>query len=383
LTVDYGLLQLRRITSSGRFVPEIDGLRFVAIASVVLYHFHGFVAHQRAAPGADSVQRFVEHGYRGVNLFYVISGFILGLPFAARHLQLTSAGVSLKSYFLRRITRLEVPYLLNLLICFAVMAWSSGTAANLLPHLGASMVYLHSFIFGAQNPVNPVVWTLEVEVQFYCLAPLLAWIFKLQSRTGRRAILLVLILSAGLLQMLYWDAPARIKLSILYAIQFFLTGYLLADIYLVDWKGQPATCWRWDLASLASWPIVFFADDRVVWTVLPLLLLVGCQGAFSGSLFNRFFRSHTITILGGMCYSIYLFHYVLIPPLLRVTGGLDPGGGFNVYFLSQTLLYLMILLVVSGAFFVLVERPCMTRDWPQRLARRMSLFTGVRQSREM
>src|SRR5712692_5459743 len=100
------MLQLRRITSSGRFVPEIDGLRFVAITSVVLYHLHGFVVSDAVVPRTqDSFRAIVEHGYRGVNLFYVISGFILGLPFAAHHLKGKPA-VSLQSYFLRRVTRL-------------------------------------------------------------------------------------------------------------------------------------------------------------------------------------------------------------------------------------------------------------------------------------
>ena len=60
---------LRRITSKGTFIPEIDGLRFVAIASVVMYHLRGFLSPE---------SRLAAHGYRGVNLFYVISGFVLG-----------------------------------------------------------------------------------------------------------------------------------------------------------------------------------------------------------------------------------------------------------------------------------------------------------------
>ena len=68
------LLQLRRITSGGRFVPEIDGLRFVAIAAVVMSHLHGFAAIDSVVPiDRDSIDAVVRHGYRGVNLFYVIS----------------------------------------------------------------------------------------------------------------------------------------------------------------------------------------------------------------------------------------------------------------------------------------------------------------------
>lgn len=79
---------LSRETSSGRFIPEMDGLRFVAIAMVVLYHLNGYLRTKTT---------FYEHGptmqrdwfcaaalvgFHGVELFFVISGFILALPFA-------------------------------------------------------------------------------------------------------------------------------------------------------------------------------------------------------------------------------------------------------------------------------------------------------------
>jgi len=139
-------MQLRRITSTGRFVPEIDGLRCVAICSVVLYHLGGFLGW-----------RVAEHGYRGVNLFYVISGFILGLPFAAHYLQ-QKPPVKLRSYFLRRLTRLEPPYLLSLLICFGGLVWLQGRDwRELLPGLAASAGYVHSLWFGSQSAINPVI----------------------------------------------------------------------------------------------------------------------------------------------------------------------------------------------------------------------------------
>src|SRR5207249_552017 len=96
--IHFNLLQLRRITSTGRFIPEVDGLRFVAIASVVLYHFSGLVqATESARVGTGALQAIAGHGYRGVNLFYVLSGFILGLPFADHRLR-GKKPVSLPAY---------------------------------------------------------------------------------------------------------------------------------------------------------------------------------------------------------------------------------------------------------------------------------------------
>jgi len=340
-------MQLRRITSTGRFVPEIDGLRCVAICSVVLYHLGGFLGW-----------RIAEHGYRGVNLFYVISGFILGLPFASHHLQ-QKPPVRLRSYFLRRLTRLEPPYLLSLLICFGGLVWLQGRdGRELLPGFAASAGYVHSLWFGSQSAINPVTWSLEVEVQFYCLAPLLAGIFALRPKRLRRAVLLALVILAGSVQLYYWDAPFRIEYSILFAIQFFLAGFLLADVYLVDWKEKPAPHWIWDFAAFAGWPLLFVLSDKQVWVVFPILALALYAAAFRSVLINRVLRNSVVTTIGGMCYTIYLFHYVLIPPMLRITNGFHP--------LIQALLYGLVLTLVSGVYFALIERPCMRKDWPQR-----------------
>jgi peptidoglycan/LPS O-acetylase OafA/YrhL len=353
-------------------VPEIDGLRFVAIFSVVLYHFDGFaLINYRGSDTRDLFRAVAEHGYRGVNLFYVISGFVLGLPFAAHHLKEKPA-VRLPAYFLRRLTRLEPPYVLNLLLCFALAVLTGGASAKtLLPHLGASLIYLHNLLFGEHSLINPVAWTLEIEVQFYCLVSLLAWIFAIKSTAGRRATLAILILLTGILQTIYWGAPARVQLTILYAIQFFLAGFLLADIYLVDWEGQPASRWAWDLVSVIGWPLLFLPADLKIWICLPFLMLALCISAFKGIVSRRFFTNKTVTIVGGMCYSIYLFHYILIPGVLQLFKSLTTGRSFTEYFLTQCVYYGMTLLLVSGAYFVLVERPCMRPDWPRRAARRI------------
>ena len=70
----------RRITTSGGYLAEVDGLRFVAIALVVVYHIIGYLG--TSPPWA--VFEWIRHyGRYGVHLFFAISGFILAVPFAA------------------------------------------------------------------------------------------------------------------------------------------------------------------------------------------------------------------------------------------------------------------------------------------------------------
>src|SRR2546426_12554732 len=83
------LVRLSRETSSGRFIPEMDGLRFVAIAMVVLFHLNGYLTAKAVSPQyaftarSDWTTQVAIAGFRGVELFFVISGLILGLRFAA------------------------------------------------------------------------------------------------------------------------------------------------------------------------------------------------------------------------------------------------------------------------------------------------------------
>ena len=319
----------------------------------------------------------IAHGYRGVNLFYVISGFILALPFAL-HRFANAQPVSLKAYFIRRLTRLEPPYIFNLLICFAVAVISEhGNAKALLPHLGSSVLYLHNVVYGSQSVINPVAWTLEIEVQFYCLMPVFAGIFLIRSAAARRTTLSLLILSAGLIQVLFWDPSPRARLSILYAVQFFLTGILLADLYVVEWQERPEYDWRWDMVSLVIWPLLFLMPDRLGWVAFPYLILLLYISAFRGVYFRKLFRNSLITAIGGMCYTLYLFHYQFIPFLVanRLRTSL-PYGSSGIVQVGVVIQYFVGLAGSSCLFFLLIERPCMNRDWPRLLADRLRRFSS-------
>jgi len=143
------MLQFRRITTQGRFIPQIDGLRFVAIASVVLFHIYAtFESGTIPAPftfDADLPKR-------GVELFFAISGFILGVPFASRFL-LHGPPVDLKQYFLRRLTRLEPPYFIALFVCAAdQMIMGHRSLGEMFPHLLASFGYLQPDLRRFRSP---------------------------------------------------------------------------------------------------------------------------------------------------------------------------------------------------------------------------------------
>lgn len=386
------LSRLRRITSSGGLVPEIDGLRFFAIAAVVLFHLREVAARPGAGwpgeGGASGVGAWLaaaaRQGHVGVDLFFVISGFVLGLPFAAQHL-LEGPPVALGRYYLRRLSRLAPPYALAMIGLFALRVLrGEEPARELAPHLLASLLYVHNVAYQDQSPINLVAWSLEVEVQFYLLAPLLARLFALRPPWLRRGLLLALAAAAVLLQRAYlpWMSRPACRplpwpaLTLLNYVQLFLLGFLLAEIYLVRWRREPPERPAWDLVSLLGWPALLLA---FAWAPLrpltpalvPTLLLALGLAAFQGPLTRRVLRAPALVVIGGMCYSIYLLHLPLLALVAAAARRLPPCATHPRQLLLLSALGVPVVLLGAGIYFVLIERPTMRPDWPRRLLRRL------------
>ncbi|MCI5191132.1 MAG: acyltransferase [Candidatus Electrothrix sp. AS4_5] len=191
-------LDFKRITSSGNFIPEIDGLRFIAIVSVVLFHLSRFIIEKDTHQYNDTIDysflNFIfSHGHIGVPLFFVISGFILGIPFAKHYIK-KEQRVSIKKYFLRRLTRLEPPYILimSLLLFGAVYVARAISLDEGIKSYFSSIFYSHNLIYPGDLPhLNCVAWSLEIEVQFYIIAPLISYLFSIKSITTRRLLLFI------------------------------------------------------------------------------------------------------------------------------------------------------------------------------------------------
>ena len=367
------LAHISRETSSGRFIPEMDGLRFAAIGMVILFHLNAYLTakspfYSTAPPNSDWLAQAALVGFRGVELFFVISGFILGLPFAAHYLK-GAAPVNLRKYYLRRLTRLEPPYIVALLVLLILNAAIKGApTAGFYPHFAASLFYLHNLIYGTSSLAMGVAWSLEIEVQFYLLVPLLTLLFAIRSRTVRRSSIVLLILAALAGRALFVHSP-RTSLSILAYLQFFLVGFLLADVSLVSWGEVPRRNLAWDLVALAGWPLLFvILHSRVLadWLFPAWIFLLYCA-AFRGRLVNRFFSNRWIAAIGGMCYSIYLLHYEVISAVGRLTRRLGETAPYWIYLSLQLMLIGAAIVVICGVYFVVIEKPCMRRDWPQRL----------------
>ena len=368
--------KLSRVTSSGELIPEIDGLRFLAISAVILHHTmsiylprSGRVGVVRtpdewfAAASASWLIYPAYCGHFGVHLFFVISGFILALPFARRSLNgLPPPG--LKSYYLRRVTRIEPPYVLCLVLCYFQLWQKTGEGLSLLPHLIASLFYSHGLIYGYGSRINEVTWSLEIEIQFYLLVPLLVRLFTLRSALARRALLVGLIVFFGLLSQWYLvNAPfAPLRHTLPNFLHYFLAGFLLADFYLAGQAHEVRKYFSWDLATIVAAtaiPVVLINYYRYTF-LLPFLVALLYAGCYLGRLSNSLIRRRWIVITGGMCYTFYLYHVLVIGGVMAQTTWLmSAASPFAFDFLLQGLVVCVPIFIVCSWLFVYTEKPFM------------------------
>src|SRR4051812_10156050 len=179
-------------TGRRAFRPEVQALRAVAVAAVVLYHLW-----PHAVPG----------GFVGVDVFFVISGFLITQQLAEE--SLTTGGVSLTRFWARRVRRI-------LPAAFTVLAASIGIALWLMPQemwqsnldeIRAAALYGENWLLGtnavdylaAENTPSLVqhYWSLSVEEQFYLVWPLLVLLAATAARRARLKASAVLGLTLG------------------------------------------------------------------------------------------------------------------------------------------------------------------------------------------
>lgn len=382
--------KFRRITSNQLYLAELDGMRFLSLSLVTLFHIRGYLLEhleKTKTQLADSpsdyfwFNRFFDNADRSVPLFFAISGFILATPFA-HHFINHGKKIDLKQYYLRRLTRLEPPYFIVMIcIFFAQIVVGNYDFQTLLPSLGASLIYSHDFIFHQTPLVTVVAWTLEVEVQFYTTAPILFRIFSLPM-IGRRLILAAGIVAFVVLQ--YFYPPTF--LSIYGHAQHFLIGILLADFYVcgfaIDffkqkWVALLAPVIFLIMFLMPRWEQTFPPFERAfdpaqlsMGIAFPFLLGLLYYIILRNEIVKKVFSYKFIPIIGGMCYTIYLIHYTVISMLGRFTVQVH----FTDYYIPNLLLQFVLLIIpillISSVFYLYIERPFMSKKWIDKLMKK-------------
>ena len=355
--------KLTRKPSKGKFIPFIDGLRFLAIMPVIFQHANERLLKYGDLPTLNGFEQFVSflisRGTIGVFLFFAISGFVLSLPIAK-----TGERENYGLYLKRRLHRIEPPFLFWMACC-ALLLLVMGTYPfqELFWHFLATITYTHQIFFSSYSIINPVAWSLEVEIQFYLIAPFLAKAyFSFNQKQNRRLALVAIIFSWLVLQhSLGWHL-APWKASILGQLPHFLIGMLAADLYT-----QPVRFFQkfkfWDIL----FPIFFIAmaftwTEELAKSILFEIALLGVfLSAFYGKVLHKFLSISWVAIIGGMCYTLYLIHLPLMEGFYSFIGKF---GQWSGYFgqLSISLIFLLPVVLLCGIIaYQRIEQPFMKR----------------------
>lgn len=378
----FELERFARVSTQGSTVREIDGLRFFAFTLVYLLHLSNYVAavHYRIPAGDNAARRALVSsswltrgalsGEFGVDVFFAISGFILILPFARAVLGQRQA-VALPAYYLRRVTRLEPPYIINLTLVLIAKSIREGGIQSLLPHFFAAVFYVNNAVYHDYNRINPVQWSLEIEVQFYVLVPLLALLLKAGGYHARMVVLAALAFGfAALNQFVFPERIVDIPVARMLPghLHFFMVGLILGNWFL-ERRPEPAagaSGWAWDIAGWGIWFAIFSGDLHRVCPpfLIPAPLCIACMAAFKAPLLNAFLCTTEIYLLGGMCYTFYLYHQFVLAAAVRGFAGLHGAAWpLEAHFAFDLLLATPVVIAVCATLFVLFERPFMRAFW--------------------
>lgn len=293
---------------TANYRPEIDGLRAVAVLAVILNHIDG---------------RWLPGGWLGVDVFFVISGYVITRSLAARP-NPDALGQAL-DFWRRRIQRL----LPALLVCVLVTGlWLRLVDPNPGQRLGVGWRALFGFsnfpllrqatdYFGSPAALEPFLhtWSLGVEEQFYLLFPLLVGAsgFGRGSAEGRRRLARWLtVLAVGSLGLfLWWSRHHPAAAWFLTPARFWElgSGCLLA---LASRRRPrippPAPVFAALLACL--WLPASLAAVAIPVTVVLTALLIA--GLAPGGRVHSLLSQGPVVLIGRMSYSLYLWHWSVL-----------------------------------------------------------------------
>jgi peptidoglycan/LPS O-acetylase OafA/YrhL len=345
------------VATTRAWIPALQSLRGVAALWVVLYHVQVYTVFRGAPllplPG-------MRLGWLGVDLFFVLSAYLLGQPF------IDGRSPTYRRFMTDRFLRIAPAYYaaflaaILLYVLFAPDAWTPGKAVW-------TLLFLQNHEFQSFLAVNPAFWSLAVEMQFYLVLPFLARRFRGPRWPWTLAICVaVSLLYRGILyQMDTTEAYQLEAMSLPGFLGHFALGLAAARIRLLDNPVGSGTRRATFIAGFALVVIpaalwvpagsIYFSVTSLEVDML-LRVVAGCGFALmvlataSGGWVAKALAVRPLQWLGGISYSLYLMHIPVQVVLMQV---LDPTEDPWSWAVSATLLSLF-----SGwLLYVTVEAP--------------------------
>lgn len=339
-----------------KYRPDIDGLRAIAVLSVVGFHAFG-----------------VQAGFIGVDIFFVISGYLISSILFA---DLQKNELSIVDFYRRRIKRIFPALLTVLLFCFG-LGWFTLLADEFLAlnkHIAAGLAFVSNLVLlgesgyfdsASNSKILLHLWSLGIEEQFYIFWPLLLLFFSRLdgiTKNGVRhigALLFILLYGSFFLNAAFiFSHPAATFYLPITRVWELLIGAALAYRSVV----QNRSLMLWNSPNLNAWlgfvllivANIFISDKSPFpgwWALLPTLSAALLISAGPSAWFNQHVLGGRFLVWFGLIsYPLYLWHWPLLTFARILDGGRQP---------SSVTRICMVLLAILLAWltYCLVEKP--------------------------
>jgi peptidoglycan/LPS O-acetylase OafA/YrhL len=352
-------------------ITELDGLRGVAIFMVMSFHYINNQLHEATTVPARVLYKLTSYGWVGVDLFFVLSGYLIGSILIAN----SYSQNLFTTFYVRRIARIFPTYYL-LVICFLVMTSLPSLNANdfltgnrVLPDWSyltfTNNIYM-AWLNNMGNKAMSISWSIAIEEQFYLIFPLV--IYLLRKTRYLPAVLIVAIVAAPVFRSMFagWIAPYVLLMCRMDSIaagalvaycginydlgdvvrkyRFHLLGALLGLIgvcgmayYLFHDIGSV----RHTLFAFCFAIILLFSLTMKKWVLIALL------------------RNKWLVFVGTISYSLYLFHYLVLGLTHQLMSGNADIGMHNSRDLMVTVIAFVISILLASLLYKFVEKPIM------------------------
>lgn len=326
---------------------SIQYLRAFAAVAVVIFHLASKLSL------SDLQDRYLGLGASGVDIFFIISGFVMNVS--------TTRDDGPLQFYKKRILRIVPLYYLVTAAVIAVLAWSPSLAVISrlnATHVAASLAFMPWPHPGWPTKLWPVVvpgWTLNYEMFFYFLLGL-----ALLAPRRIRGIILAMTIALLVLAGVLFEPDGVLQFYCSPLLLEFLSGYWLARVLRATPPPGPRVIAALVFGAIGVWATLGPMTDppdwsRTLWWGIPSLMLVAAAVSLDR---RRLVRHHALlSFLGDASYSIYLAQFLAVAGfnlIWRWFDGPQPSGLAACLFMVVG----TVVVTLSGtALFVAVERP--------------------------
>ena len=351
-------------------LPALTAVRGVAALWVVLYHLHYEVS--RLFPGFyDIFAPVFKSGYLGVDLFFVLSGFVIALNYQTHFHHFKWSAY--KQFLIKRLARIYPVYLASLLLTVLVVGgyilfdfkyrhMDRFTWIGLLQ----SITMTQALIFPIPRVWNVVAWSVSAEWAAYLSFPLLAFCAQRLPRNVTRVLAMVLVCCLYVLVMYHLKRPSAMEVGLVRVAGGFSMGVMICNLRTI----LPATFVKsrgWLLLGclcLALGPCYYSLTMKIwvsslIWAPMafvPVVFALAQPGAQSGFLVKPLWL-----YLGRISYSLYMVHAVVFMAIRAIYSSKLLVDAHGVIQIGYVLMDIALVIFIAHLFYGRIEEPC--RRW--------------------